>query len=220
MDCIFLAAGIGSRFKKEIPKQFYKLLGKPILIYGLEVLEKIDWIDNIYVTYNKSFKELYEKAFDDYNISKVKLVLGGETRQESVYSALKYVKSDKVLIHEAARPIIFEGFIDSFKNYNDEVAVVPTIPIPFTVSEGDQYMTNILNRNRLHNIQLPQMFETKVLLDAHKKAKEENFLATEDSLLVFKYNNKVKFIEGNENNIKVTTPLDIIIAEQLLGGNQ
>jgi 2-C-methyl-D-erythritol 4-phosphate cytidylyltransferase len=66
MDCIFLAAGIGSRFKKELPKQFYKLLGKPILIYGLEVLEKIDWIDNIYVTYNASFKELYEKAFEDY----------------------------------------------------------------------------------------------------------------------------------------------------------
>ena len=87
MDCIYLAAGIGKRLKKEIPKQFYNLNGKPILIYALEVLEKIDWIENIYVTFNKNYKKLYEKAFIDYNISKVILIEGGNTRQNSVYKA-------------------------------------------------------------------------------------------------------------------------------------
>jgi 2-C-methyl-D-erythritol 4-phosphate cytidylyltransferase len=218
MDCIYLAAGIGKRFKKELPKQFYKLNGKPILIYALEVLEKIDWIDKILVTHNKDYKELYVQAFEDYNISKVVLIEGGKTRQESVYKALEKVKTQKVFIHEAARPFIFESFVNSFNNYVSEVAVVPTIPIPFTVSEGDEYMTGILDRNNLHNIQLPQMFDTEVLKDCHKKAIIDNFEATEDSLLVFKYGHKVRFIEGIENNIKITTPLDILIAEQFLGG--
>lgn len=218
MDCIYLAAGVGSRLKKEIPKQFYKISGKPILIYGLETLEKIDWIHNIFVTYNAKYKDLYEQAFKDYNISKVTLVEGGKTRQESVYKALKSVKSRKVLVHEAARPLIFENFINSFMDYTDETAVVPTIPIPFTVSEGDEYMTGILDRSKLHNIQLPQMFDTEVLRDVHEKAITDNFSATEDSILVHKYNYKVRFIEGYENNLKITTPLDILIVEQLLGG--
>jgi len=216
MDCIYLAAGIGKRLKKEIPKQFFKINGKPILIYALEVLEKVDWIENIYVTYNADYKELYEQAFSDYNISKVRLTEGGETRQESVFKALQKVNTEKVFIHEAARPLIFKSFIDNFMNFKNEVALVPTIPIPFTVSEGNEYMTGVLDRSKLHNIQLPQMFNTEVLKRAHLKAIEEKFEATEDSLLVFKYGNKVRFIEGYENNLKITTPFDIIIAEQLL----
>jgi len=216
MDCIYLAAGVGKRLKKEIPKQFFKINGKPILIYALEVLEKIQWIENIYVTYNTNYRDLYEQAFEDYNISKVVLTEGGETRQESVFKALQKVNTEMVFIHEAARPLIFESFIENFQNYKDEVAVVPTIPIPFTVSEGNNYMSGVLDRSRLHNIQLPQLFNTEVLKQAHLKAKNDGFEATEDSLLVFKYGNKVKFIEGYENNLKITTPFDIVIAEQLL----
>jgi len=218
MDCIYLAAGIGKRFNHELPKQFFKLKGKPILIFALEVLEKIKWIDKIYVTHNVDYRELYEKVLEDYNISKVVLVEGGDTRQESVYKALSHVTTKKVFIHEAARPFIFESFIGSFANYLNEVAVVPTIPIPFTVSEGEDFMTGILDRKKLHNIQLPQLFDTQILMASHKKALDEGFEATEDSLLLFKYGHKVKFIEGTENNLKITTPLDIIIAEQLAGG--
>ncbi len=218
MDCIYLAAGLGKRFNHELPKQFFKLNGKPILIFALEVLEKIEWIENIYVTHNSDYRELYEKVFEDYNIAKVVLVEGGETRQESVSKALTHVNTSKVFIHEAARPFIFESFVSSFNNYLNEVAVVPTIPIPFTVSEGEDFMTGILDRKKLHNIQLPQLFDTQILRGAHEKAVEEGFEATEDSLLLFKYGHKVKFIEGTENNLKITTPLDIIIAEQLAGG--
>ncbi|MBN2668407.1 MAG: 2-C-methyl-D-erythritol 4-phosphate cytidylyltransferase [Bacteroidales bacterium] len=216
MDCIFLAAGVGSRMKQVVPKQFYKLKGKPILVYALEVLEKIEWIDNIYTTFNEEFKSLYEKAFEDYNITKITLVEGGKTRQESVYNALKHVTTDRVMIHEAARPLIFESFLEQFTKYPEELAIVPTIPIPFTVSVGREYMTDILDRSQLHNIQLPQVFKTDVLRSSHEKAFKEGFLATEDSILTFKYGHKVKFIEGIENNIKITTPLDIIIAEQLM----
>ncbi len=217
MDCIYLAAGLGVRLEKKIPKQFYKILGKPIFIYSLEVLEKIDCIETIYMTFHPDFKNTYLRIIEKYNISKVVLINGGETRQESVWKALQHIKNEKLLIHEAARPLITSDFINNIIRYNNK-AVVPTIPIPFTVSEGDKYMTGELDRSKLHNIQLPQFFDRKTLITAHKKAQEENYTATEDSILVFRLGEKIKFISGMENNIKITTPLDLIVVENLLKG--
>ncbi len=218
MDCVYLAAGLGSRMKEVKPKQFLSILGKPVFIYALEVLESLKEIDTIYVMYHKDYLKSYEKFVKDYNISKVRFVLGGDTRQESVFNGLKEVKSDKVIIHEAARPFISKELIKDLMSYGHEDAVVPTIPIPFTVSQGEKYMEKALQRDKLHNVQLPQIFKTSTLLDSHKKAKAENFIATEDGILVFKMGEKVRFVKGSENNIKLTTPLDMIIAEQMIKG--
>lgn len=218
MDIIFLAAGLGVRMNKPIPKQFLRLLGKPIITYSLEVFEKIDVITRIIVVYNKNYRQMYEELFKNYNLSKCVLVEGGETRQESVYKGLEIVKTDKVMIHEASRPLITVDFVESLFKYPEEKAIVPTIPISFTVSQGDDYMTAELDRSKLHNIQLPQFYLTDVLKGAHENAKRENFTATEDGILVFRLGEKVRFITGMENNIKITTPLDLIIAENLLRG--
>jgi len=217
VDCIYLAAGLSVRMKKTLPKQFLTLLGKPILVYALEVLEKVDFIENILVIYHPEFKSLYEEIIKDYNISKCTLVEGGRTRQESVFNGLKHVKTKRVIIHEAARPFITTDFITELANY-DEKAVVPTIPIPFTVSEGQKYMQRQLDRSVLHNIQLPQIFDTETLIKAHKATKDEDFAVTEDSMLVFRSGEKVLFVGGLENNIKITTPLQLIVAESLLKG--
>ena len=218
MDIIFLAAGLGVRMDKPIPKQFLRLLGKPIIAYSLEVFEKVNEISRIIVVYNKNYRQMYEELFKNYNLSKCVLVEGGETRQESVYKGLEIVKTDKVMIHEASRPLITIDFVQSLFKCPDETAVVPVIPIPFTVSQGDDYMTSEMDRSKLHNIQLPQLYLTDVLRKAHENAKKENFTATEDGILVFRLGEKVRFITGMENNIKITTPLDLIIAENLLRG--
>lgn len=217
MDCVYLAAGLGIRMRKKIPKQFITLYGKPIMVYALEVLEKISEIDRIFVTYHPDFREDYERVIEDYNISKCILVSGGETRQESVWNALQMVESKRVIIHEAARPFITAEFVLELMKV-DEKAVVPTIPVPFTVSVGNDYMTAELDRSKLHNIQLPQIFDTNTLVEAHKKAIKEKYIATEDGILVFRLGEKVRFVKGIENNIKITTPLDLIIAENLLKG--
>jgi 2-C-methyl-D-erythritol 4-phosphate cytidylyltransferase len=145
------------------------------------------------------------------------LVEGGRTRQESVWNGLQKVKSRRVLIHEAARPFISKEFLLDLLA-NNEPAVVPTIPIPFSVAGGETYMEQELERSKLHNIQLPQLFDTEVLRRAHQKARQENFVAFEDGILVFRMGEKVRFVEGLENNIKITTPLDLVIAESLLKG--
>lgn len=216
MDAIVLAAGKGTRMRLDYPKQFLKIASKPCFIYVLETLAGCEDIDMIYVTCHKDYEELYRSYVEMHHIHNVRFVEGGETRQESVYKALRHVTSDRVLIHEAARPLISVDFVDEIIAYKDEDAVVPTIPISFTVAQGGEYMEREIERATLHNIQLPQVFTTDKLRQAHERAIEDDYKATEDGMLVFHYGTKVRFVPGRESNIKITTPLDIQIVERLL----
>ena len=218
MDCIYLSAGIGVRMKEGQPKQFLTLLGKPIFIYALEILERIAEIERILLMYHPDYRDTYERYLERYNIAKVELVEGGSTRQQSVYNGLTLVRTQNVLIHEAARPFITPGLILDLMAFMAEEAVIPTIPIPFTVSTGGDYMDGILDRKRLHNIQLPQIFLSKAVLAAHERARSDRFEANEDGVLVFRNGGKVRFVPGSENNLKITTPLDMIIAEKMIRG--
>jgi 2-C-methyl-D-erythritol 4-phosphate cytidylyltransferase len=219
MDCIYLSAGLGIRMKKSQPKQFINLLGKPVFIYALEILESIDEIKRIILMYHPEYRDIYSKYLKIYNISKVELLEGGLTRQDSVFNGLQSAKSKRVLIHEAARPFISKELVLELIKYNDEKAVIPTIPITYTVSTGNSYMDGHLDRDKLHNVQLPQVFETETLNRAHLKAQKESFKSNEDGILVFRLGEKVRFIKGTENNLKITTPLDLIIGETLMSGS-
>jgi len=216
IDCIYLAAGLGVRMNRPLPKQFIPLLGKPIIVYSLEVLENVAEIQRILVVYNREFRSMYEEMLLNYNLSKCTLIEGGATRQESVSRGLDTVLSSQVIIHEASRPFITVKFVQSLFAFSGEKAVVPVVPIPFTVSVGGDYMTAELDRSQLHNVQLPQLYDTEVLRRAHQKARRENYLATEDGILVFRLGERVRFVPGRESNIKITSPLDMIIAEYLL----
>ena len=216
MEAILLAAGVGSRMKLTSPKQFVTILGKPRFTYSLEALKRSLNIEKIYLTCNASYLEDYKIIIDKYHIDNVECILGGTTRQESVFIALQYVKTGKVLIHEAARPLVSVDFIDEVIDDFKEDAVVPTIPINFSIVEGDNVVCRELNRSRLHNVQLPQVFNTDKLLAAHKLAIRDNYMTTEDGMLLFHYGGSVNLIRGRESNIKVTTNLDLAIVEKLL----
>ncbi|MBQ8662108.1 MAG: 2-C-methyl-D-erythritol 4-phosphate cytidylyltransferase [Alphaproteobacteria bacterium] len=218
MEVILLSAGKGIRTNLGYPKQFYPINGKPSIVMSLELFDGLPEVEKIFVTYNREFKSEYEKIFKDYHIGKAVLIEGGKTRQESVFEALKHVKSSRVIIHEAARPLISKEFVYDILSYSEEAVVVPALPISFTVSEGQDYMTKILDRNRLRNIQLPQLFDSRILREVHQKAKDEGFEATEDSMLAFKYGYPVRFVAGLETNIKITTSLDILIVNHIVRG--
>jgi 2-C-methyl-D-erythritol 4-phosphate cytidylyltransferase len=215
INCILLGAGKAKRMGKEIPKQFLRLGGKPILVHVLETLEKTSLFDRIILTILPEAESEYEKLIKTYVIKNVVIIKGGASRQESTYNALKLVKTERVLIHEAARPFVKKELLLELMAYQDE-AIVPVIPVDFTVSKGEDYMTGILDRNQLRNIQLPQLFDTKILKEAHEKAIVDGFRATEDSMLVYRLGKRVRFINGSSENIKITNPLDLMIAEKLL----
>jgi len=219
VDVILLAAGIGVRTGLNYPKQFYKINGKPFFIMSLEIFDRMEKVKTILITCAVDYMDEYKTYLEHYNIKKAVLIEGGTTRQQSVYNALQKVTSSKVLIHEAARPLISQEFVEEILSYEDEDAVVPTIPIPFTVSEGDEYMTQILDRQKLKNIQLPQLFNTQELLKAHEDAIQNNFEATEDGILMFRIGKQVKFVKGRESNIKITSKIDILIVNYLVNSN-
>jgi 2-C-methyl-D-erythritol 4-phosphate cytidylyltransferase len=214
MNAIILAAGAAKRMGKEIPKQFLRIGGKPVMIYVMEILKKTDLFDRFILTTLSGYEKNYDELIRTYNLKDIELVEGGKTRQESCCLALKHVDSKRVLIHEAARPFITVEFIKSLVSH-DDAAVVPVLPIDYTVSAGDEYMTKILDRSELRNIQLPQVFDTKVLIKSHERAKEDKFFATEDSTLVFRIGEKVRFVEGLRENFKITDQYDLFVAEKI-----
>lgn len=218
MDLILLAAGLGKRSKLSYPKQFFKINGKPIIVYSLEIFSKLDFIDNIIVTCNKDYIEKTKEVIANYGFENVVFVEGGKERQDSVRNALEFVKTSSVIIHEAARPFISSDFIKELYDHYDGVnALVPVISVPFSVALGSkEKMTGILNRDEVKNIQLPQIFPTKELRESHLIAKRNNFHATEDSMIFYKYAGEVKFLEGRSSNIKITNDLDILIANKLM----
>jgi 2-C-methyl-D-erythritol 4-phosphate cytidylyltransferase len=214
MNAVILAAGSAKRMEQEVPKQFLRIGGKPIIIYVMEVLEKTGMFDRFIVTTLPGYESHYDELIRTYHLRGIELVSGGATRQESCRLALAHVKTERVLIHEAARPFITDQFIRRLVEYPD-AAVVPVLPIDFTVSEGGDYMTAILNRGQLRNIQLPQVFDTPTIVKAHERALSEGFDATEDSTLVFRMGTPVRFVPGLRENFKITDRFDLFVAERI-----
>ena len=207
MDVILLAAGIGKRAKLEYPKQLLKLGEKPLLIHTIELLESALEINQFIVSVIPGEKELFENIISTYGYDHCICVEGGNSRQESVYNALSLCTSDRVLIHEAVRPFASKELIGRLILASGQ-AVIPCVSETSTVFYKDEY----LDRNNVQCVQLPQIFDTLSLKKAHESAIGKNY--TDDSSLLF-YESGIlpTIIDGLEENIKITTPIDRKIAE-------
>lgn len=188
------------------------------MIFSLERLVNHSGLSRVIITSAKDNLYAITELLEDYHLSSHCIVVeGGSTRQESVVEGLKHVTSERVLIHEGARPLIDNELIDRVLAADADCAV-PTIQIPFTVAVGESTMENELDRAQLHNVQLPQVFNTEVIRKAHERAIENGEAATEDSVLVHRMGNEVLFVKGSQKNIKITYPEDLVIAETLIFG--
>lgn len=222
INAIILAAGKGKRFSGDIPKQFVKLAGLPVIVHTLKVFQKNESIDKIIVVTNKeNVEEVWEYA-RKYDLNKIyKVCVGGKTRQESSYVGLMSCpKGTKyVLIHDAVRPFVDDRIINDLVNTVKKYKAVDTaIPSADTIIRvnNDNFIEEIPNRNYLRRGQTPQAFEYNLILDAHKKAIEDDIKnATDDCSLVLRLNKPVYVVDGNEHNIKITYPIDIHIADKL-----
>ena len=214
---ILLAGGSGSRIRKEVPKQFLLLAGKPIIMHTMEKLEQIQEILEVVVVCLSEYKNVVEEYVKTYDLRKsYRIIDGGLTRQESVLRGLHAAQYDTVVLHESARPLVRQSeFLEiiqcEYKNvtYGRE--------IPFTVLQKENgLISGLLDRNSLVNVQLPQKFEKSILLRAHEKAQKCADAFTEDASMIYHYENaKVNVIEGSEYNIKLTTWSDVLLAEEL-----
>jgi 2-C-methyl-D-erythritol 4-phosphate cytidylyltransferase len=223
ISAIIAAAGMSNRMKSKINKQFININGKPILAHTLEKFQRCKYIDEIIVVaredeINYCKKEVVKR----YGFNKVtKIVRGGKERQDSVYNGILALneKTDIVVSHDGARPFVkIKNIVDSIKGAVEYGACVVGTPVKDTikfVKDGEE-IDSTPNRDILWAAQTPQSFKREILMEGYRKAIEDNFIGTDDSVLVERLGIQVKIIMGSYENIKITTPEDIIIAESIL----
>ncbi|HOR85911.1 MAG TPA: 2-C-methyl-D-erythritol 4-phosphate cytidylyltransferase [Bacillota bacterium] len=221
---IILAAGKGTRMNAGINKLFMLLNNKPLLAQTLEAFNNCKAIDNIILVAGREELQLCkEQILDPYGFDKVdKLVCGGSERQQSVFNGIKELGENcsVVAIHDGARPIITEDVIErcieGARVYGAVSAGVPAKETIKLINE-ESFVEYTPERGRVWITQTPQAFKSDILKKAHEIAAAEGISSTDDASLVERMGIKVKMIEGSYENIKVTTPEDIIIAETIIG---
>jgi 2-C-methyl-D-erythritol 4-phosphate cytidylyltransferase len=219
ISAIIPAAGSGSRYSKNKNKLLESLCGKPVIVHTLEKIAAINEINEIIICTSPDIIDKITFLIEKYSINKVKkVILGGETRQQSVYNGLQKCENpDFVLIHDAARPLIdIETIIQAINYAKEKGSAIVAVPAKDTIKTADETMkiTGTPDRKHLWNIQTPQIFKYVEILAAHEKFK--GLETTDDAALLEKAGENVYLFKGNYKNIKITTTEDLMIAEVLI----
>lgn len=226
ITAIILAAGQGKRMNSQVAKQFLMLQEKPVLYYSLKAFEESSVDEIILVTGLGQVEYCKENIVDFFHIKKVtQIIEGGKERYDSVFKALKAVSTtDYVLIHDGARPFISKQLIETvIEQVIEYQACIVGTPVKETIKVVDAqgYITETPNRSTLWAAQTPQAFEFLSIKRAYEMFymdDDKNNLGITDDAMVYEAYLKrpVKMVNGDYNNIKLTTPEDLIIADGIL----
>jgi len=218
---IIVAAGSGTRFGTERPKQFLEIGGKPLLIHTLEKFQNCNSIDDIILILSENEIEDFQKTLQNFQISKLsKIIAGGKTRAESVRNGFFSLDSEKtkiVAVHDGARPFVSsEEITETILKAEKNGAVCLVAPVFDTIKKvsGGKIIETI-DRNILRRALTPQTFRFEIL---QKAFSDENFdpNATDECFLVEKAGSEIFFIDGSPKNIKITTKEDFDLAKSFL----
>lgn len=222
ISAVITAAGNGLRMKSDKAKPYIEIMGRKILEISLDTIVKLEEIDQIIVVIRKEDENYLKEILKKYD-KKISYVFGRETRELSTYEGLKAVdeNSKLVLTHDGVRPFaskeLFEEVIENLKDYKAVISAVKTKDTVKIVGENSLVKTTPL-RKEVYNVQTPQAFDKDMILDFYQKYTQSDFTITDDSQLFEIYSKeKIKVVEGEYSNIKMTTPEDLIFARGFLG---
>ena len=219
---VIVAAGSGSRMKRDINKQFIKLDGKEIIAYTIEKFYKSEDIDDIVIVIKENEEKYFiENIINKYGFDNIKIAYGGKERQDSVYNGIKKLNNncEIVLIHDGARPFVNEDIIkNSIEEAKENNAVVVGVPVKDTIKvvDWDGNIVDTPNRSLLWSVQTPQSFKYEIITKAYEYAYSNDYYGTDDAMLVEHIGYNVKMIEGSYDNIKITTEEDLHFGIQIL----
>jgi len=223
ISAIIVSAGRGIRMGTEVAKQYLPLGGRPILYHTLAVFDKLSFIDRIFVVVRDDERSYCrKKVIDPFNFKKnIEILSGGTDRQDSVYNGLlaAELEDSLVIIHDGVRPFVPPELIGVCVSIaRDTGACVPGIPAGDTLKKVDKTgkIEQTIPRNSVWQVQTPQVFRYSLIREAHEKARQEGFRATDDSQLVERVGGSVKIVNGSRYNMKITDPEDLIIADAIL----
>ena len=212
---ILLAAGDSKRFNSKIPKPFTKVGGKALLEHSLIKFNKVKKIKKIVVVINKKHSRFLKEIKSNTFLK----IIGGKTRQESTYKALRYIKKNRikctnVLIHDSARPNFSLKLIKRIINASRKNTVIPKIPIHDALKESvsKEFLLN-LPRENFFSTQTPQSFNFREILALHSRNKS---LYKDDDLSLVQSLKKVKFVDGEKNNFKITNQQDLLMLKNYM----
>ena len=214
---IIVAGGSGTRMNNAVPKQFLELLGKPILMHTIEkfiaAISEINIIVVLSLQYVEQWKILCKKH--NFTIS-YQLAEGGSTRFHSVKHGLEFVPENCIVgVHDAARPLVsIPTIIKAFETAEQKGNASPAIPLTESIRVLENGNTKAVDRVNYFIVQTPQCFQSNILKQAFLQAYRPTF--TDDASVVEAMGEKINLIEGNSENIKITSPQDLIIAEALM----
>ncbi len=223
---IIPAAGSGSRFGGQKPKQFIEISGEPIIIHTLRKFDECADIGAIIVALHSSEIESFGQNLQSYGFHKpIRLVIGGAERSDSILNALEsaaVLEPDIVAVHDAVRPFVTPVQISAVVARAREVgAAILALPATDTIKEVEKgLIRRTVDRSKIWRAQTPQAFDYDLLLRANREARVAGLpsvMTTDDSLLVERLGVPVGVVEGSPNNIKITTPDDLMLAEKILG---
>ena len=216
---IIVAGGKGLRMGGDIPKQFLPIGGKPVLMRTIERFREYSPTLQIILVLPKAQQDYWRQLCNEYHFNEsYELADGGETRFHSVQHGLALIPDDAegvVGVHDGVRPFVSVDVIRRcYETARTAKAVIPVVPVVETlrhIEKGNQYRADY----RL--VQTPQTFDIQLLKAANRQPYQENF--TDDASVVEAYGQEVSMVEGNRENIKITTPFDMTIAEALLSSH-
>ena len=217
------AAGAGTRMGKAMAKQFLLLGDKPLLAHTLLAFQRAPEIDEIIpILSPEDMDDCLRDVIEQYRITKVKtLVAGGRERQDSVFHGLQKIGNDTaiVIVHDGVRPLVTPDLIrEAVGHAKRGECIAVGVPIKDTIKEVDEnkIVSRTLERGRLWSIQTPQAFPVAILRRAYEESYRRKIYGTDDATLVERTGGTVRVIMGSYENIKITTPEDLILAEEIL----
>lgn len=214
---IIVAGGTGKRMGSELPKQFIELSGKPILMRTIERFHSFDKLLKIIVVLPEQQRSSWDELIDKHNFSIKHLVTnGGDTRFASVKNGLKLVDNNGIIaIHDGVRPLVSNDVIKRCFDMAERCGnAIPAIELVDSVRLITDEGSAVLDRQRVKLIQTPQIFDGNLIKKAYEQEYRSSY--TDDATVLESMNIKINLVDGNRENIKITTPVDLVIAEAFI----
>jgi len=228
---ILLAAGSGKRMQAGRNKLFLTLQGQPVLVHTVQAFQQCPFVDGLVVVAKKEELEAVQRLLPVTVYDKILcFTAGGKERQDSVFCGLQALPTDcgRVLIHDGARPFVRDELVERLlKAVDVGCGAIAAVPAKDTIKRVDEhgYVRETLLRSELWNVQTPQCFNVADIRRCHQLARQEGYYGTDDASLAERYGMQVRIVPAYYENIKLTTPEDLLVAESFLqhasnfGGN-
>lgn len=213
---IITAGGIGKRMQSDIPKQFIEVKGLPILMHTINQFYEYNSLIEIIVVLPQLHIDFWNKLLIKHNFTiKHKVVEGGKERFYSIKNGIKYANGDSIGIHDAVRPFVNQKVIKmAFQSVKQHNAVIPVVDLKESIRKvGKNLHSQSVDRSQFKIVQTPQCFSSELIKKAYLQDFSIEF--TDDASVVEKMGHNIYLIKGNDENIKITTPMDLILAEVL-----